>query len=315
MPKVSILIPCYNAERWVAQAIQSALDQTYGEKEVIVVDDGSTDGSLEIIKSFDDKICWETGPNRGGNVARNRLLELATGEWLQYLDADDYLRPEKIERQLEQIADDVDVVYSAPLIETWNETGIVASTVGNIDFDASIETQWIRWQLAQTGTVLWKAGSLKQIGGWNENYPCCQDNEVTLRAIQQGLVFKAVSYSDAVYRIWSEETVCRKDPSRVIHTKTKLIDEMLDWLRDNQKLEKETKEAAGQAFFEMARTLAQHDMQAATKYQRKQSNKGIYSPNGPAAPAVYRIVHRFLGFRSAEYTATVKRIFSNEKTK
>ncbi|MBL4884095.1 MAG: glycosyltransferase [Planctomycetaceae bacterium] len=312
MPNVSILIPCYNAERWVAQAIQSALDQTHDYKEVIVVDDGSTDGSLEIIKSFGDKIRWETGPNRGGNVARNRLLELAIGEWLQYLDADDYLRPEKIERQLDQIADDVDVVYSAPLIETWNENGIVDSTIGNLDSDAPIELQWIRWQVAQTGTVLWKSTSLKQIGGWNKNYPCCQDNEVTLRAIQQGLVFKAVSHADAIYRIWSEETVCRKDPSRVIHTKTKLIDEMLNWLQDNGNLKKETKQAAGQASFEMARTLAQHDMQAAVGYFSDRQSRGLIKPAGAASSFAYRFVLQFAGFRSAEFTARVTRNFRGQ---
>ena len=57
LPKVSILIPCYNAERWIAQTIQSALDQTYHNREVIVVDDGSTDRSLEVIKDFDNYIC------------------------------------------------------------------------------------------------------------------------------------------------------------------------------------------------------------------------------------------------------------------
>ena len=101
---VSILIPCYNAERWIRQAIESALAQTWREKEVIVVDDGSTDGSLEGIESFGDCIHWETGPNRGGNVARNRLLDLASADWLQYLDADDYLLPDKIAKQMEFIA-------------------------------------------------------------------------------------------------------------------------------------------------------------------------------------------------------------------
>src|SRR5260370_4039681 len=96
---ISILIQYLNAERWVGQAVESALGQTWAEKEVIVVDDGSQDGSLDVIKSFGGRIRWETGPNRGGNVARNRLLELARGEWLQYLDADDYLLPLKIERQ------------------------------------------------------------------------------------------------------------------------------------------------------------------------------------------------------------------------
>ena len=97
---VSILIPCYNAERWVARAIESALGQTWPNKEVIVVDDGSTDDSLKVIRSFDGQIRWETGANRGGNAARNRLLELARGDWVQYLDADDYLRSTKLERQL-----------------------------------------------------------------------------------------------------------------------------------------------------------------------------------------------------------------------
>src|SRR5258708_27298700 len=101
--QVSILIPCYNAEQWVGQAIESALGQTWPEKEVIVVDDGSTDGSLEIIRRFSGHIRWETGPNRGGNPARNPLLDLASGTWLQYLDADDYLQHNKIAGQMERI--------------------------------------------------------------------------------------------------------------------------------------------------------------------------------------------------------------------
>src|SRR5260370_29187993 len=111
---ISILIQYLNAERWVGQAVESALGQTWAEKEVIVVDDGSQDGSLDVIKSFGGLIRWETGPNRGGNVARNRLLELARGEWLQYLDADDYLLPLKIERQAGFLRDypTCGVVYS-----------------------------------------------------------------------------------------------------------------------------------------------------------------------------------------------------------
>jgi glycosyltransferase involved in cell wall biosynthesis len=69
-PFVSILIPCYNAERWIAQAIESALAQTSLDKEIIVVDDGSTDRSLNVIRSFNSRILWETGPNRGGNARR-----------------------------------------------------------------------------------------------------------------------------------------------------------------------------------------------------------------------------------------------------
>lgn len=97
--RVSIIVPCFNKRDYVAQAIESALAQTHC-CEVIVIDDGSTDGSLDVVKSFDGKIYWETGPNRGGSAARNRGLEVATGDWIQFLDADDILPPEKIALQL-----------------------------------------------------------------------------------------------------------------------------------------------------------------------------------------------------------------------
>src|SRR6185436_8211693 len=125
LPLVSILIPCYNAERWIRQCIESALGQTYPNKEVIVVDDGSKDASLEVIKKFGDRIRWETGPNRGGNAARNRLLELARGEWRQYLDADDYLLPDKIAEQMEFLAANsgADIVFSPVVLEHCSEIG------------------------------------------------------------------------------------------------------------------------------------------------------------------------------------------------
>lgn len=109
---VSIIIPCFNAERWLREAIDSVLNQTYPTIEVIIIDDGSTDASLDITKQYGDRIIWETGPNRGGNHARNRGFALSKGNYIQYLDADDYLLPHKIERQVEFLeAVKADVVY------------------------------------------------------------------------------------------------------------------------------------------------------------------------------------------------------------
>jgi glycosyltransferase involved in cell wall biosynthesis len=121
---VSILIPCFNAERWIGQAIEGALVQTHASSEIIVVDDGSSDGSLDVIKGFGKHIRWESGPNRGGNAARNQLLALARGSWLQYLDADDYLLPDKIERQIAFLGEhpDADIVYS-PISLVFNYYG------------------------------------------------------------------------------------------------------------------------------------------------------------------------------------------------
>lgn len=96
---VSIVIPCYNKRAYVRAAIESALAQSH-PCQVVVVDDGSTDGSLAEVQAFDGRILWETGPNRGGSAARNRGLELATGAWIQFLDADDILPEGKIAAQL-----------------------------------------------------------------------------------------------------------------------------------------------------------------------------------------------------------------------
>jgi glycosyltransferase involved in cell wall biosynthesis len=93
-PLVSIVMPCFNNEAYVAEAIDSALGQTYDNIEVIVIDDGSTDGSLDIIRSYGDRITWRTGPNEGACAARNKGLALARGEFIKFLDADDILLPE-----------------------------------------------------------------------------------------------------------------------------------------------------------------------------------------------------------------------------
>ncbi|GAB1544822.1 hypothetical protein NUACC21_74980 [Scytonema sp. NUACC21] len=101
-PLVSILIPCYNADPWLAETLQSALAQTWQYKEIIFVDDGSTDRSLAIAKEFENTrikvICQN---NRGASAARNRALQEAQGDFIQYLDADDLLAPDKIECQLQ----------------------------------------------------------------------------------------------------------------------------------------------------------------------------------------------------------------------
>ncbi|MBF2000278.1 MAG: glycosyltransferase family 2 protein [Synechococcales cyanobacterium M58_A2018_015] len=100
LPLASIIIPCYNAENFVAEAIQSALNQTYDHVEVIVVDDGSTDRSIEIIRSFGDQVQLETIDHQGACAARNRGLQLSQGEFIQFLDADDVLLPNKLAVQV-----------------------------------------------------------------------------------------------------------------------------------------------------------------------------------------------------------------------
>ena len=93
-PLVSILIPAYNAERWIAETIRSALGQTWPNKEIIVVDDGSADGTLAVARQFESNdVRVVTQPNQGAAAARNRAFSLSHGDYIQWLDADDLLSP------------------------------------------------------------------------------------------------------------------------------------------------------------------------------------------------------------------------------
>jgi glycosyltransferase involved in cell wall biosynthesis len=99
---VSILIPAYNAEAWIADTLRSALAQTWQEKEIIVVDDGSRDGTVDVARQFEsDGVKVVTQKNQGAAAARNNAYSLSKGEYIQWLDADDLMSPNKIADQMQ----------------------------------------------------------------------------------------------------------------------------------------------------------------------------------------------------------------------
>ena len=103
-PLVSILIPAFNAERWIADAIKSALGQTWERKEIIIVDDGSVDQTLAIARQFASKtVSVVTQANQGAASARNRAYSLSQGDYIQWLDADDLLALDKLARQMDLV--------------------------------------------------------------------------------------------------------------------------------------------------------------------------------------------------------------------
>lgn len=104
-PLVSVLIPCFNAEKYVGEAVESALTQTHANVEVVVVDDGSEDGSRRVLREFGNRVRVEAASRQGACAARNRALSLSRGEFVQFLDADDVLDRAKIERQLPYLLD------------------------------------------------------------------------------------------------------------------------------------------------------------------------------------------------------------------
>jgi glycosyltransferase involved in cell wall biosynthesis len=314
---VSILIPCFNAERWVAQAIESALAQTWPAKEVIVVDDGSTDGSLRIIQSFADRVRWETGPNRGGNVARNRLLELARGPWLQYLDADDCLLPDKISAQMSFLDrnPETDVVFGPVTQEYWSEDGAYREVLPIPD-PHDVWVLLARWQLPQTGSPLWRRQAVVDVGAWKPDQPCCQEHELYLRLLMGGKRLSYGASNGAIYRQWGEHTVCKRDKREVRRRRLEIEQRAEEWLRQKGDLTPARQWAINQARFEIARSAWQQDRaEARATIATIQRSQPDFVPAGAAAPLRYWILYRVLGFEAAEILTEWRRRLTGDRAR
>jgi glycosyltransferase involved in cell wall biosynthesis len=197
---VSIIIPCFNGAAYIRQAIESAINQTYSYTDIIVVDDGSTDESLDIIQSYGDRIQVETGPNRGAQAARNCGIQLARGEFIKFLDADDVLLHDCLERQVEQTIslpnNSKAIVYGDAI---WvDESGCTLPGYPHrprrMDEDPLVH---ILQQSPLTSCPLHKREYLLQINGFDTSLPRGQENDLHLRLVLDGVNF--VHYPGAVY--------------------------------------------------------------------------------------------------------------------
>jgi succinoglycan biosynthesis protein ExoO len=152
-PKVSVIIPAYNTEAYIGEAIKSALEQTLHDIEVIVVDDASSDKTVEIAKSFIDqrlKVIVNQ-QNVGAAAARNRALRAAQGEWIAVLDSDDWYAPERLEKLVsladeknaDMIADDIYLINdgeTSPWSTLIQESGEVIEKIFQVDIVYFVET-------------------------------------------------------------------------------------------------------------------------------------------------------------------------------
>jgi glycosyltransferase involved in cell wall biosynthesis len=308
---VSILIPCFNAEHLVADAIKSALAQTGAEIEVIVVDDGSSDRSLDVIRGFDGKIRWESGPNRGGNAARNRLLEISKGQWLQYLDADDYLRPGKIRGQIQFATahPDADIICS-PTIHEVQENGKPLRREGRLPQHRDPWIMLALHQLPQTGGSLWRRSALERVGGWRIGQPCCQEHELYGRLLQSGTRFAFFDECLAVYRDWDHGLrLTRRLPEEIRVQRLLIIDRMEQFLRDRCDLTPERRQAINDARHQIARGFWITNPKGARGIMRQieQSDASFCpSEDSPSSP-IYRLAYKVLGFVGAQKIAVYKR--------
>lgn len=197
-PLVSILIPCYNAAPWLAQTLESALAQTWPHQEIIVVDDGSTDDSASIARTYaSHAVRLVTQENRGAAAARNHALQHAQGEFIQFLDADDLLAPDKIEQQLRSLGAAAGQIAAGPWGRFDNHPASAVFTP-EANWRDSKPVDWLALNFAGRGMMppaawLTPRTLIDAAGPWDERLTLNDDGEYFCRVLlaSSGVIFCA----------------------------------------------------------------------------------------------------------------------------
>lgn len=206
---ISIIIPLYNAARFIAETLQSVQAQTYTDWECLVIDDGSTDNGAEIVQRIaqaDTRIRYVYQSNAGPSAARNHGLRLAKGDYIQFLDADDWFPPQRFERMLSaymQTSEKV-ILYSGLCLGAEDDIHhhmpySALTNVGDIDFKRMYGGFGREFSFIP-GAILLPAAYLKHVQ-WNEAMRASEDWDYYLQLTQQGYTFRNLPEELFVYRL------------------------------------------------------------------------------------------------------------------
>ncbi len=190
-PKVSVLMAVYNGKRYLRQAVENILDQTFSNFEFIIVDDGSTDGTWDILTDYADRdqriVLVQNKENLGLTKSLNKGLALAQGEYIARQDADDVAFPERFEKQVALLDKHSEVVLTSCDIEVIDSEG---NSVAK--HQRACEPELVAWyllfynHLAGHSQVMFRRKSVEDLGGYCETYRYCQDYELWCRLVKVG---------------------------------------------------------------------------------------------------------------------------------
>lgn len=240
--KVSILIPLYNAEEYIAETIDSCLNQTYKNIEIIIIDDGSTDSGLNIARAYENKhtiIKVEAQKNSGAPVARNRAFAFATGDYIQYIDADDLLHPDKIRLQMEVLktADDRTLVFGRWGTFQKNIENVIWKDLPvNKNYDDPTRFLIELWTSGMAViTHLWLVPRVlvAESGGWDESLARNQDGDFFARVVMKSRKIVFMKESIGYYRKDNENSISNQISRKALQSNLKTFETYIELMKDD----------------------------------------------------------------------------------
>ena len=212
-PRLTVILPVYNGERFLPEAIASVAAQGYPDVELIVVDDGSTDGSAAIIDGLGDDVRVIHQANAGPASARNRALEIATGELITFIDVDDLWPEGKLDLQVRFLHDhpELDVVLGRIQYMT-----MAGARMPHIRFEDD-ELKTI--SNVHLGSGVFRRRAFDVVGGFDEDFRFGEDIDWFLRAREIGLEFRVLSDITLLYRLHQSNMTLERTPQEVVNTR------------------------------------------------------------------------------------------------
>lgn len=186
---ITVIIPTYNYGRFIAEAIESALGQTLGPVEVIVVDDGSTDDTAEVVARFGDAVKYVRQDNAGVCVARNRGVAESSGELIAFLDADDIWEPTKLEKQAAKFASDSGIgLVHCGMREFCSESGETLA-LHIVGLEGDVADDLLLWEkpviVGPGGTIMVSREAFERAGGFDPRQKCGEDWDLCYRIARE----------------------------------------------------------------------------------------------------------------------------------
>ncbi len=198
---ISIIIPCYNVEEYIYECLQSVIAQSYPHYEVIIVDNNCSDNTMSIVQEFITnnnhiyiRIAHEK--KQGVSIARNTGLQLSKGEWIQFLDADDLLLPDKIEHQVNLITNDVDLIAAATVERNIDGTEVITHPNKNHLFGL---IEGYR-SVGSTCSNLWRKNTLVSLNGFDPEQKSSVEIDIMFRLFTAGAKIKIDNEPKTVIR-------------------------------------------------------------------------------------------------------------------
>ncbi|RKY37879.1 MAG: glycosyltransferase family 2 protein [Candidatus Omnitrophota bacterium] len=217
MPTVSVIIPTYNRAHLVGRAVESVLDQTFQDFEILVVDDHSVDNTEEVVNDFNDaRIRYiKHQINMGGNATRNTGVKNSKGEYIAFLDSDDEWLPEKLKKQIDifqRAPDKVGLVYS--WAEMIDEKGELFRKL-NFVVKGRVLQNILRGNFISSSTVVVKKKCFDEVGLFDESFASCQDREMWTRIATKYEIEVVPEYLDRIYK--DEKNSISASPKKVVY--------------------------------------------------------------------------------------------------